>query len=156
VLRGNLSPGGCVVKTAGVDASVLRFAGSAIMFDSEGAAAAGLADGQVQPGQVVVIRYEGPKGSPGVQEMLKPTGLLRGRGLYKVCALVTDGLFSGATSGLSIGHVPSEAVSGELLALVQDGDVIEIDIPDRRIHLRVDDAVIEQRRAEMLARGKKA
>ncbi len=156
VLSGNLSPKGCVVKTAGVDEKVLRFAGQAIVFDSENAAASGIAGGAVKPGHVVVIRYEGPKGGPGMQEMLKPTSLLKAFGLDKQCALLTDGRFSGGTSGLSIGHVSPEAASGGLIGLVRDGDVIEIDIPQRSIRLQVTEEEIAARHAAELARGKKA
>ena len=119
VLYGNLAPDGCIVKTAGVDPSVLRFSGRALVYESENAAAIGILGGQVQPGHVVVIRYEGPRGGPGMQEMLKPTGLLKAKGLAASCALVTDGRFSGATSGLSIGHVSPEAASGGAIEKVQ-------------------------------------
>jgi len=156
VLHGNLAAQGCIVKTAGVDASVLRFRGHAIVFESEDEAQAGILGGKVQPGHVVVVRYEGPKGGPGMQEMLKPTGFLKARGLDKVCALVTDGRFSGASSGLSIGHVSPEAAEGGLIGLVRDGDAIEIDIPARSIRLDVDDAEIERRRAQMNSRGERA
>jgi len=156
VLHGNLSPGGCVIKTAGVDASMMRFRGSAIVFESEMSAAAAITGGRIEPGQVVVIRYEGPKGGPGMQEMLKPTSLLKGRGLDTRCALVTDGRFSGGSAGLSIGHCSPEAAAGGLIALVHDGDAIEIDVPGRRIHLNVPDSEIARRREEMLARGARA
>jgi len=156
VLFGNLAPDGCVIKTAGVDASVLKFSGSAIVFDSEGAAAAGISGGRVQPGQVVVIRFEGPKGGPGMQEMLKPTSLLKARGLDTSCALITDGRFSGGSAGLSVGHISPEAAAGGLIALVRDGDTVSIDIPERRIALQLDEAEITRRRGEMAARGAQA
>jgi dihydroxy-acid dehydratase len=156
VLYGNLAPDGCIVKTAGVDPGVLTYAGRAIVFESENAAAIGILGGKVQPGHVVIIRYEGPRGGPGMQEMLKPTGLLKAKGLATTCALVTDGRFSGATSGLSIGHVSPEAASGGLLALVEEGDEIRIDIPGRSIHLAVADDELTRRREAMLARGKAA
>jgi dihydroxy-acid dehydratase len=156
VLRGNLAPDACVVKTAGVDASVLRFNGRAIVFESEGEAALGISNGKVQPGHVVVIRYEGPKGGPGMQEMLKPTSLMKARGLDTTCALVTDGRFSGGSAGLSIGHVSPEAASGGVIGLVQDGDAIAIDIPARTIALEVPQQELDARRAAMQARGKAA
>ncbi|MFO1198513.1 MAG: dihydroxy-acid dehydratase [Burkholderiaceae bacterium] len=156
VLYGNLAEQGCVVKTAGVDASLLRFRGSAIVFEAEDDAKQGIRDGRVQSGHVVIVRYEGPQGGPGMQEMLKPTGMLRARGLDKSCALVTDGRFSGASSGLSIGHVSPEAAEGGLIGLVRDGDAIEIDIPARTIRLDVADDEIARRRADELARGERA
>jgi dihydroxy-acid dehydratase len=156
VLRGNLSPDGCVVKTAGVHESILKFNGKAIVFESENAAGAGIAAGMVQPGHVVVIRYEGPRGGPGMQEMLKVTGLLKSRGLDRMCALITDGRFSGATSGLSVGHVSPEAAAGGAIALVRDGDAIEFDIPARRVTLKVSDDELAARSAQMQARGERA
>jgi dihydroxy-acid dehydratase len=144
------------VKTAGVDASVLRFRGTAIVFESEDDAQQAILDGRVRAGHVVVIRYEGPKGGPGMQEMLKPTSYMKAQGLDKVCALITDGRFSGATSGLSVGHVSPEAAEGGPIGLVRDGDTIEFDIPGRRVHLDVSDAELARRRDEMLARGAKA
>jgi dihydroxy-acid dehydratase len=156
VLRGNLAPDACVVKTAGVDASVLRFTGRAIVFESEGEAAIGIGTGKVEPGHVVIVRYEGPKGGPGMQEMLKPTSLLKAKGLDTTCALVTDGRFSGGSSGLSIGHVSPEAASGGLIGLVQDGDEIVIDIPARSIELCVPSGILAQRRTEMESKGKGA
>jgi dihydroxy-acid dehydratase len=153
VLRGNLAPDGCVVKTAGVDASVLRFTGRAIVFESEGEAAAGISGGKVEAGHVVVVRYEGPRGGPGMQEMLKPTSLIKARSLDTSCALVTDGRFSGGSAGLSIGHVSPEAASGGLIALVRDGDAITIDIPARRITLDVADDELARRRSAMQAQG---
>jgi dihydroxy-acid dehydratase len=156
ILYGNLAPLGCVVKTGGVDASILKFSGPAIVFESQEETAMKIALGLVKPGDVVVVRYEGPRGGPGMQEMLKPTTLLKARGLGATCALVTDGRFSGGSSGLSIGHVSPEAASGGLLALVQNGDIIDIDIPNRAINLVLPDDVIAARRAEMESRGLKA
>jgi len=156
VLFGNLAPEGCIVKTAGVDESILTFRGKARVYESQDAAVAGILGNQVQAGDVVVIRYEGPKGGPGMQEMLYPTSYLKSKGLGAACALVTDGRFSGGTSGLSIGHVSPEAAEGGLIALVETGDPILIDIPTRAIRLDLDDAVLAGRRAEMEARGAKA
>jgi len=148
VLKGNLSPDGCIVKTAGVDDSILKFSGPAKVFESQDDAVQGILLGKVVAGDVVVIRYEGPRGGPGMQEMLYPTSYIKSKGLGKDCALVTDGRFSGGTSGLSIGHVSPEAASGGLIALVHEGDQIEIDIPSRSIRLAVDDAELAARRAE--------
>src|SRR4029077_11497739 len=153
VLSGNLAPDGCIVKTAGVDESILTFAGKARVYESQDAAVAGILVNEVEPGCVVVIRYEGPKGGPGMQEMLYPTSYLKSKGLGKACALVTDGRFSGGSSGLSIGHVSPEAAEGGLIALVETGDTILIDIPNRTIHLDLDDAVLVQRRSAMEAKG---
>jgi dihydroxy-acid dehydratase len=153
VLFGNLAPEGCIVKTAGVDDSVLTFRGQARVYDSQDAAVSGILTGEVVPRDVVVIRYEGPKGGPGMQEMLYPTSYLKSKGLGTACALITDGRFSGGTSGLSIGHVSPEAAEGGLIALVQNGDPILIDIPNRVIHLDLSDAVLAERRAAMDARG---
>jgi len=153
VLKGNLAEDGCIVKTAGVDDSILTFAGPARVFESQDAAVSGILTGKVRDGDVVVIRYEGPRGGPGMQEMLYPTSYLKSKGLGKACALITDGRFSGGSSGLSIGHVSPEAAEGGLIGLVEEGDVIEIDIPRRTINLRVDDATIAGRRAAMLAKG---
>jgi dihydroxy-acid dehydratase len=147
VLFGNLAEDGCIVKTAGVDASILTFSGPAHVFESQDAAVDGILNGRVQAGEVVLIRYEGPRGGPGMQEMLYPTSYLKSKGLGKACALVTDGRFSGGSSGLSIGHVSPEAAEGGLIGLVQQGDRIEIDIPNRRIHLAVDEAELSARRA---------
>jgi len=147
VLFGNLAERGCIVKTAGVDEGCLVFRGPARVFESQEDAVAGILSGKVLAGEVVVVRYEGPKGGPGMQEMLYPTTFLKSRGLGKACALLTDGRFSGGTSGLSIGHVSPEAASGGLLALVEDGDPIAIDIPGRSIHLDVPDDVLATRRA---------
>jgi dihydroxy-acid dehydratase len=152
VLTGNLAIDGCVVKTAGVDAAIHVFAGPARVYESQDAAVSGILTGEVKPGEVVVIRYEGPQGGPGMQEMLYPTSYLKSKGLGKACALVTDGRFSGGTSGLSIGHVSPEAAEGGLIGLVETGDRIEIDIPRRSIHLDASDAVLAQRKAAMLAR----
>jgi dihydroxy-acid dehydratase len=152
VLSGNLAPDGCIVKTAGVDESILVFSGSARVFESQDGAVAGILDNTVKAGDVVVIRYEGPKGGPGMQEMLYPTSYLKSKGLGKACALVTDGRFSGGTSGLSIGHVSPEAAEQGLIALVETGDRIEIDIPKRSLHLAVDDAVLQKRRDALTAR----
>ncbi|WP_344482768.1 dihydroxy-acid dehydratase [Glycomyces endophyticus] len=146
VLFGNLAEDGCVVKVAGVPEENWTFTGPAHVFESQDDAVQGILDKSVVEGEVVVIRYEGPKGGPGMQEMLYPTSFLKGRGLGRKCALITDGRFSGGTSGLSIGHVSPEAAGGGLIALVESGDLIEIDIPNRRLELKVDDAVLEQRR----------
>ncbi|MDF2179079.1 dihydroxy-acid dehydratase [Aliiglaciecola sp. CAU 1673] len=154
VLFGNLAPNGCIVKTAGVDESNLRFEGPARIFESQDAAVAGILNDEVQSGEVVIIRYEGPKGGPGMQEMLYPTSYLKSKGLGKACALVTDGRFSGGTSGLSIGHVSPEAAGGGNIALVQPGDPIAIDIPNRRIELLVSDVELDERRAAMQMRDK--
>ena len=153
VLRGNLAVDGCVVKTAGVDESIHVFEGPARVYESQDAAVAGILADEVQPGEVVVIRYEGPKGGPGMQEMLYPTSYLKSKGLGKQCALLTDGRFSGGTSGLSIGHVSPEAASGGTIGLVKDGDPIRIDIPARRIDVLVDDATLAGRRADANAHG---
>jgi dihydroxy-acid dehydratase len=153
VLYGNLAEDGCIVKTAGVDASILTFTGTANVFESQDAAVDGILNGRVKAGEVVLIRYEGPRGGPGMQEMLYPTSYLKSKGLGKACALVTDGRFSGGSSGLSIGHVSPEAAEGGLIGLVEHGDRIEIDIPNRRIHLAVDEAVLAQRRAVREAEG---
>jgi dihydroxy-acid dehydratase len=156
VLKGNLATEGCIVKTAGVDESILKFSGPAVVFESQDAAVSGILTGKVKAGDVVVIRYEGPRGGPGMQEMLYPTSYIKSKGLGKVCALVTDGRFSGGTSGLSIGHVSPEAEEGGLIGLVQNGDRIEIDIPNRSIQLAVSEAEIAKRRAAQEARGKDA
>ncbi len=156
VLFGNLAEDGCIVKTAGVDAANLVFSGPARIFESQEDAVSGILSDRVQSGDVVLIRYEGPKGGPGMQEMLYPTSYLKSKGLGKACALITDGRFSGGTSGLSIGHVSPEAADGGLIGLVEEGDIIEIDIPQRRIHLAVADDVLTARRAGMSARGANA
>src|ERR1700760_2942984 len=152
VLFGNLAPEGCIVKTAGVDESILTFRGTARVYESQDASVAGILGNEVKEGDVVVIRYEGPKGGPGMQEMLYPTSYLKSKGLGKACALITDGRFSGGTSGLSIGHVSPEAAEGGLIALVQTGDPIVIDIPNRVIRLDIPDAVIADRHAHMVAK----
>lgn len=148
ILFGNLAPDGCVVKTAGVDESIWKFTGPARVYESQDDAVAGILGKEVVEGDVVIIRYEGPRGGPGMQEMLYPTSFLKGRGLGKACALITDGRFSGGTSGLSIGHVSPEAAGGGLIALVETGDEITIDIPGRSITLNVHDDVLAQRRHE--------
>ena len=153
VLAGNIAPDGCVVKTAGVDESVHVFEGRARVYESQDAAVAGILGDEVQPGDVVVIRYEGPKGGPGMQEMLYPTSYLKSKGLGKACALLTDGRFSGGTSGLSIGHASPEAAAGGAIGLVRDGDRIRIDIPARTINLLVADDELAARRAEQDAKG---
>ena len=152
VLFGNLAEDGCIVKTAGVDESIWKFTGTARVYESQEAAMEGVLE-EVQPGDVVVVRYEGPKGGPGMQEMLYPTTYIKSRGLGKECALLTDGRFSGGTSGLSVGHVSPEAADGGLIALVEDGDMITFDIPHRSITLDVPDDVLAQRRAAQEARG---
>ncbi|MGF7008947.1 dihydroxy-acid dehydratase [Aminobacter sp. BE322] len=153
VLKGNIALNGCVVKTAGVDESILKFSGPAKVFESQDAAVKGILGNEVVAGDVVVIRYEGPKGGPGMQEMLYPTSYLKSKGLGKACALLTDGRFSGGTSGLSIGHVSPEAANGGAIGLVREGDIIDIDIPNRTISLRVDEATLAARRAEQDAKG---
>lgn len=153
VLSGNIALDGCIVKTAGVDESILKFEGPARVFESQDAAVDGILGNKIKPGDVVVVRYEGPRGGPGMQEMLYPTSYLKSKGLGKVCALVTDGRFSGGSSGLSIGHLSPEAAEGGLIGLVEDGDRIKIDIPSRSISLVVDDATLAKRREAMLARG---
>jgi dihydroxy-acid dehydratase len=156
VLSGNIALDGSIVKTAGVDDSNLVFSGPAKVYESQDAAVSGILGGQVKPGDVVVIRYEGPRGGPGMQEMLYPTSYLKSKGLGKVCALVTDGRFSGGTSGLSIGHVSPEAAEGGTIGLVEPGDTIEIDIPNRIIRLAVSDEELAKRRAAMEAKGQDA
>ncbi|VEH65010.1 dihydroxy-acid dehydratase [Rodentibacter pneumotropicus] len=153
VLFGNLAEDGCIVKTAGVDESIWKFSGSAIVFESQEDAVAGILGGKVKEGNVVVIRYEGPKGGPGMQEMLYPTSYLKSMGLGKKCALLTDGRFSGGTSGLSIGHASPEAASGGAIGLVRDGDIINIDIPNRAINLQVSDEELAARRAAQDEKG---
>jgi dihydroxy-acid dehydratase len=156
VLYGNLAENGCIVKTAGVDASILTFSGLARVYESQDDAVKGILADEVSAGEVVIIRYEGPKGGPGMQEMLYPTSYIKSKGLGKLCALITDGRFSGGTSGLSIGHVSPEAASGGAIALIQTGDPIVIDIPARRIAIDLPELELAQRRAEMVARGAKA
>ncbi|BCU06223.1 dihydroxy-acid dehydratase [Allochromatium tepidum] len=156
VLFGNLAEDGCIVKTAGVDAEILTFGGPARIFESQEDAVSAILTDRIRPGDIVVIRYEGPKGGPGMQEMLYPTSYLKSKGLDKVCALITDGRFSGGTSGLSIGHISPEAAEGGLIGLVEEGDRIEIDIPNRRIHLAVSEDQIAARRQAMEAKGPNA
>ena len=153
VLYGNIAEHGCIVKTAGVDEGSLTFQGPARIMESQEDAVEAILSGRIQPGDVVLIRYEGPRGGPGMQEMLYPTSYLKSKGLGKVCALLTDGRFSGGTSGLSIGHVSPEATEGGAIALVEEGDRIEIDIPNRSVHLAVSDAELQRRRAAMQACG---
>ncbi|MFH1067755.1 MAG: dihydroxy-acid dehydratase [bacterium] len=156
VLHGNLAPDGCIVKTAGVDASLLVFGGKARVFESQEAAVQAILLDQIKARDVVVIRYEGPKGGPGMQEMLYPTSYLKSKKLGKACALITDGRFSGGTSGLSIGHVSPEAASGGAIGLVEDGDLIQMDIPQRKIHLDVSDDELQKRREAMNRKGEQA
>lgn len=156
ILKGNIALNGCVVKTAGVDESIFKFSGTAKVFHSQDAACEGILKGDVQAGDVVVITYEGPKGGPGMQEMLYPTSYIKSKHLGKECALITDGRFSGGTSGLSIGHVSPEAASGGAIGLVKDGDIIDIDIPNRSINVRLSDSELESRRQQELAKGKDA
>ncbi|ACP26626.1 dihydroxy-acid dehydratase [Sinorhizobium fredii NGR234] len=153
VLKGNIALDGCIVKTAGVDESILKFSGPARVFESQDASVKAILGNEIKAGDVVVIRYEGPKGGPGMQEMLYPTSYLKSKGLGKACALITDGRFSGGTSGLSIGHVSPEAANGGTIGLVREGDIIDIDIPNRTISLRVDEAELATRRAEQDAKG---
>ena len=153
VLKGNIALDGCIVKTAGVDESILTFSGPAVVYESQNDAVRGILGKEVKEGEVVVIRYEGPKGGPGMQEMLYPTSYLKSRGLGKACALITDGRFSGGTSGLSIGHVSPEAAQGGAIGLVRDGDIIEIDIPNRSVRLAISDEALAARRAEQDAKG---
>jgi dihydroxy-acid dehydratase len=153
VLYGNIAERGCIVKTAGVDESIWRFTGRARVFESQEEAMNAILNDKVVAGDVVVIRYEGPKGGPGMQEMLYPTSYLKSKGLGKDCALITDGRFSGGTSGLSIGHASPEAAEGGAIGLVEEGDAIEIDIPNRSINLAISDDVIDQRRRAMEAKG---
>ncbi|MDG4894215.1 MULTISPECIES: dihydroxy-acid dehydratase [unclassified Mesorhizobium] len=153
VLKGNLALDGCIVKTAGVDESILKFTGPARVFESQDASVKAILGNEIKAGDIVVIRYEGPRGGPGMQEMLYPTSYLKSKGLGKACALITDGRFSGGTSGLSIGHVSPEAAEGGAIGLVQEGDTIEIDIPNRTIRLAVSDAELEARRTAMNGKG---
>ncbi len=156
VLTGNLALDGCIVKTAGVDESIWQFTGPAKVYESQDDAVSGILSGEVVAGDVVVIRYEGPKGGPGMQEMLYPTTYLKSMGLGKSCALLTDGRFSGGTSGLSIGHVSPEAASGGIIALVEEGDLISIDIPARKISLVVSDDELKARKVQQEQRGSAA
>ncbi len=156
VLFGNIARGGCIVKTAGVDASILKFKGRARIFNSQDAAVTAILNDRIVAGDVVIISYEGPKGGPGMQEMLYPTAYLKSKGLGKECALITDGRFSGGTSGLSIGHVSPEAAAGGEIALVREGDTIEIDIPERKINVLISDEEMQKRKQEEEAKGKNA
>jgi dihydroxy-acid dehydratase len=156
VLFGNIAEKGCIVKTAGVDESIWKFTGRARVCESQEDAVEKILNDQIVAGDIVVVRYEGPKGGPGMQEMLYPTSYIKSKGLGKVCALLTDGRFSGGTSGLSIGHASPEAAAGGAIGLVEEGDTIEIDIPHRRIHLAVENSVLAARRAAMQAKGKAA
>jgi len=156
VLFGNIAERGCIVKTAGVDESIWKFTGKARVFESQDDAVSAILNDKVKAGDTVVIRYEGPKGGPGMQEMLYPTSYLKSKGMGKVCALLTDGRFSGGTSGLSIGHASPEAAEGGAIGLVEDGDTIEIDIPNRSIHLAISDDELANRRTAMEAKGKDA
>jgi dihydroxy-acid dehydratase len=153
VLSGNIALDGCIVKTAGVDDKILKFTGPARVYESQDAAVAGILGGEVKAGDVVVIRYEGPRGGPGMQEMLYPTSYLKSKGLGAACALITDGRFSGGTSGLSIGHASPEAAEGGAIGLVENGDTIEIDIPNRTINLAISDAELMKRHLAMEAKG---
>ena len=153
VLKGNVALNGCIVKTAGVDESILKFSGPAVVYESQDAAVKGILSNEVKAGDVVVIRYEGPKGGPGMQEMLYPTSYLKSKGLGKDCALITDGRFSGGTSGLSIGHVSPEAAQGGAIGLVRNGDMIDIDIPGRTISLRISPSELEARRSAQDEKG---
>ncbi|NLX65380.1 MAG: dihydroxy-acid dehydratase [Bacteroidales bacterium] len=156
ILKGNIAEKGCVVKTAGVDESIWKFSGTAKVFHSQDDACTGILNGEVQAGDVVVIGYEGPKGGPGMQEMLYPTSYIKARHLGTECALITDGRFSGGTSGLSIGHISPEAAAGGAVGLVRDGDIIEIDIPARSINLKISEAELQERRREEEAKGENA
>ncbi len=153
VLYGNLAPQGCIVKTAGIDSSMFTFRGRAVTFNSQEEAVTGILNGKVQAGDVAVIRYEGPRGGPGMQEMLYPTSYLKSKGLDKKCALITDGRFSGGTAGLSVGHVSPEAAAGGAIALIRDGDIIEINIPERKITIKADDTTLEERRHQETEKG---
>jgi dihydroxy-acid dehydratase len=153
VLYGNIAEDGCVVKTAGVDESILKFSGPARIFESQDSAVSAILTNKVKEGDVVLIRYEGPRGGPGMQEMLYPTSYLKSKGLGKACALVTDGRFSGGSSGLSIGHISPEAAEGGAIGLVEEGDLIVIDIPNRILKVDVSDEVLAARRAAMDAKG---
>ena len=156
VLYGNIALEGCIVKTAGVDAAILKFQGPARIYESQDAAVSGILSGRVKPGDVVLVVYEGPKGGPGMQEMLYPTSYLKSKGLGKVCALVTDGRFSGGSSGLCLGHLSPEAAEGGNVGLVEDGDIIIIDIPNRSLNVDVSDEILAQRRVAMEAKGEAA
>jgi len=156
VLKGNIAQDGCVVKTAGVDENIWKFSGKAVVFTSQEAACEGILGGKVHEGNVVVITHEGPKGGPGMQEMLYPTSYIKSKHLGKACALITDGRFSGGTSGLSIGHISPEAAAGGNIGLIKDGDVISIDIPNRSINVNLSEAELAERRKAEQAHGKAA
>jgi dihydroxy-acid dehydratase len=156
VLFGNIAERGCIVKTAGVDESIWKFKGTAKVFVSQDDAVSAILNDKIKAGDIVIITYEGPKGGPGMQEMLYPTSYLKSKGMGKVCALLTDGRFSGGTSGLSIGHASPEAAEGGAIGLIEDGDTIEIDIPNRSINLAISDDELANRRANMEAKGKDA
>jgi dihydroxy-acid dehydratase len=156
VLYGNIAENGCIVKTAGVDESIWKFTGRARVFESQDDSVTAILNDKIVAGDIVIIRYEGPKGGPGMQEMLYPTSYLKSKGLGKACALLTDGRFSGGTSGLSIGHASPEAAEGGAIGLVEEGDTIEIDIPNRTIHLALSDEELATRRINMDAKGSDA
>jgi dihydroxy-acid dehydratase len=156
ILKGNIAQDGCVIKTAGVDESIWKFSGPAKVYTSQDTACTGILAGEVVAGDVVVITHEGPKGGPGMQEMLYPTSYIKSRHLGKACALITDGRFSGGTSSLSIGHISPEAAAGGNIGLIRNGDIIEIDIPNRSINVKVSDEELQARREEELARGNDA
>ena len=156
VLFGNIAQDGCVVKTSGVDESIHTFSGPAFVCESQEEAVESILDEKVKAGDVVIVRYEGPRGGPGMQEMLYPTSYIKSKGLGKDCALLTDGRFSGGTSGLSIGHASPEAAAGGAIGLVENGDIIEIDIPNRSINVKLSDEELVSRRAAMEAKGDKA
>jgi len=156
VLKGNIALDGCIVKTAGVDENNLVFSGPAHIFESQDHAIEGILNNQVKAGEVIVIRYEGPRGGPGMQEMLYPTSYLKAKGLGKKCALITDGRFSGGTSGLSIGHISPEAASGGAIGLIKNGDVIDIDILNRKINVNLLPEDLDKRRTAMDESGSSA
>lgn len=156
ILYGNIARKGCIVKTAGVDPSVYTFSGSARVFSSQEKACDAILNDEIHPGDVVVIRYEGPKGGPGMQEMLYPTSYIKSKKLGEKCALITDGRFSGGTSGLSVGHISPEAAAGGEIALIREGDMIEISIPDRKINLAVSNEELSARKQEEEKKGSKA
>jgi dihydroxy-acid dehydratase len=156
VLYGNIAEEGCIVKTAGVDEEILKFTGRVRLFESQDSATEAILNDKIVAGDIVVIIYEGPKGGPGMQEMLYPTAYLKSKGLGKVCALLTDGRFSGGTSGLSIGHVSPEAAEGGAIALIEEGDTLEIDIPNRAINLKINTVALEKRRTKMNANKENA
>ena len=156
VLYGNIAEKGCIVKTAGVAVGLHTFRGPAVVFQSQDEAVEAILNNKVKPGDCVVIRYEGPRGGPGMQEMLYPTSYIKAKGLGKACALITDGRFSGGTSGMSVGHISPEAASGGAIALIENGDTIVIDIPARTINVEISDDELARRRAAMEAKGKDA